>query len=62
LFFTKRGVVLSAAALTAAISANSVQAAPALLVKTTAAVVLAKGATASGSTLTLIQGALKLMA
>jgi RNA polymerase sigma factor (sigma-70 family) len=62
LFFTKRGFVLSAAVLTAAISANSVQAAPAMLAKTATAIAVAKGATASGSTLTLIQGALKIMA
>ncbi len=61
-FFTKRGVVLPAAVLTAAISANSVQAAPAVLAKTATAVALAKGATASISTLTLIKGALKIMA
>jgi hypothetical protein len=61
-FFTKRGVVLPAAVLMAAISANSVQAAPAVLVKTATAVALAKGAAASTSTLTLIKGALKVMA
>jgi RNA polymerase sigma factor (sigma-70 family) len=61
-FFTKRGIVLSATALTTAISENSVQAAPAVLAKTAAAVAFAKGATASGSTLTLIKGALKVMA
>jgi RNA polymerase sigma factor (sigma-70 family) len=61
-FFTRRGVVLPAAVLTAAISANSVQAAPALLAKTATAVAITKGAAASGSTLTLIKGALKLMA
>jgi RNA polymerase sigma factor (sigma-70 family) len=61
-FFTKRGVVLPAAVLTAAISANSVQAAPALLAKTATAVAITKGAAASGSTLTLIKGALKIMA
>ena len=62
LFLTKRGVVLPAAALTTAISANSVQAAPVALAKSVAAVAMAKGAAASGSTLTLIKGALKLMA
>lgn len=61
-FFTKRGVVLPAAVLTAALSANSVQAAPAVLAKAATAVALAKGMTASSSTLTLIQGALKIMA
>jgi RNA polymerase sigma factor (sigma-70 family) len=60
-FFAKRGVVVPAAVLTAAISANSVQAAPAVLAKTATAVALAKGATASSSTLTLITGALEVM-
>src|SRR5207253_10639392 len=61
-FFTRRGVVLSAAVLTTVISANSVQAAPPVLAKTATAVAFAKGATASTSTLTLIKGALKIMA
>lgn len=62
LFFSRRGVVVSAAILTAAISANSVQSAPATLAKTAAAVALAKGATASTPTLSLIKGVLKIMA
>ena len=61
-FFTKRGVALSAAALMAAISANSVQAAPAVLAKSITAVAMTKGVAASGSTLTLVKGALKIMA
>jgi RNA polymerase sigma factor (sigma-70 family) len=61
-FFTKRGVVLPATVLTAAISANSVQAAPAVLAKTATTVAFAKGAAASGSTFALIKGALKVMA
>jgi len=61
-FFTRRGVVLPAAVLTAAISTNSVQAAPAMLTKSITAVAITKGVTASGSTLTLIKGAMKLMA
>jgi uncharacterized protein (TIGR03435 family) len=60
-FFTRRGVVLPAAVLTAAISANSVQAAPAPLAKSVIVVAMTKGAAASGSTATLIQGALKIM-
>jgi len=60
--FTKRGVALPVAALTTAISAHSVQAAPVALAKSVTAVAIAKGAAASGSTLTLIQGALKIMA
>jgi RNA polymerase sigma factor (sigma-70 family) len=62
LFFTKRGIVCPAAALTAAIAANSVQAAPAVLAHTATVVAIADGAKASTSTLTLIKGALKLMA
>jgi len=61
-FFTKRGMVLPGAVLTAAISANPVQAAPVALAKTVTAIAVAKGATASVSTLTLIKGALKIMA
>jgi RNA polymerase sigma factor (sigma-70 family) len=61
-FFMKRGVALPVAALTAAISANSVHAAPVALAKAVTAVAVAKGAAASGSTLTLIKGALKIMA
>ena len=60
--FTKRGVVSTTNIIAGAISANSIQAAPAALAKTVTAVALAKGAAASASTLTLIQGALKLMA
>ena len=61
-FFTKRGVTLSSVAIAGAVSAHSVQAAPALLAKTVTAVAVAKGAAASASTLTLIKGALKIMA
>jgi uncharacterized protein (TIGR03435 family) len=60
--FVKRGFDSTTAIITGAISANSVQTAPALLAKSVTAVALAKGATASLSTLTLIKGALKLMA
>jgi RNA polymerase sigma factor (sigma-70 family) len=60
-WFTKRGVTLTATVLTAAISANSVQAAPLGLAATVTATA-AKGAAVSGSTLTLIKGALKIMA
>ncbi len=59
--FTRRGVAFPAAALAAAISANSVQAAPVTLAKSVAAVATAKGAAASSSTLTLIKGAMKVM-
>ncbi len=61
-FFTKRGVRSTAGIIAGAISANSVQTAPALLAKSVTAVAIAKGATASVSTLTLIKGALKIMA
>ena len=61
-FFTKRGVTLTAAAIAGAVSANSVQAAPTVVIKSVTAVALTKGAVVSGSTLTLVKGALKLMA
>jgi RNA polymerase sigma factor (sigma-70 family) len=61
-FFTKRGVRSTAEIIAGAISANSIQTAPALLAKSVTAVAIAKGATASISTLTLIKGALKIMA
>jgi uncharacterized protein (TIGR03435 family) len=61
-FFTKRGVTHSAAIIAGAVSANSVHAAPVTLAKTISAVALTKGATASVSTLTLVKGALKIMA
>jgi uncharacterized protein (TIGR03435 family) len=60
--FVKRGVTLSGAAIAGAVSANSVQAAPVALVKTTAAVAITKGAVATASTLTLVKGALNVMA
>jgi len=61
LFFLKHGVAVPAATMTAVISTNSVQAAPALLAKTVTASALTKGATASASTLILIKGVLKVM-
>jgi uncharacterized protein (TIGR03435 family) len=61
-FFTKRGVSSTTAILAGAISTNSVQAAPVALAKSVTAVAIAKGAAASISTLTLIKGALKIMA
>ena len=61
-YFNKRGVSSTTAIIAGAISANSVQAAPVALAKSVTAVALAKGAAASGSTLTLIKGALKIMA
>jgi len=61
-FFAKRGVNSNAGIIAGVISANSVHAAPALLAKSATAIALTKGAAASGSTLTLIKGALKIMA
>jgi RNA polymerase sigma factor (sigma-70 family) len=61
-FFTKRGVSSTTAILAGTISANAVQPAPMALAKSVTAVAIAKGAAASGSTLTLIKGALKIMA
>lgn len=55
-FFGRRGVVVPAAVLAAAISANSVRSAPAALAKTVTVAALAKGAAVSASTLTLIKG------
>jgi uncharacterized protein (TIGR03435 family) len=61
-FFAERGVTVSSAALSGAISANSIQPISAFMVKSISALALAKGAAASTSTLTLIKGALKIMA
>ena len=61
-YFSKRGVSSTTTIIAGAISTNSVQTAPAALIKATTAAALAKGASASSSTLTLIKGALKLMA
>jgi uncharacterized protein (TIGR03435 family) len=61
-FFAQRGVILSGAAIAGAVSANSVQAAPVALVKTISAIAVAKGAAAGTSTLTLVKGALQIMA
>lgn len=61
-YFDKRGVTLTGTLIAGAISANSVQAAPALLENTVTATAMAKGATASASTLILIKGASTIMA
>jgi uncharacterized protein (TIGR03435 family) len=61
-YFARRGVSSTTAIIAGAISAHSVQAAPVALAKAVTAVAIAKGAAASGSTLTLIKGALKIMA
>jgi RNA polymerase sigma factor (sigma-70 family) len=61
-FFAKRGVDSTATGIAERISANSIQAAPLALAKTISAVAITKGAAAGGSTLTLVKGALKIMA
>ena len=60
-FFVKRGIASTTAALVGAISANSVQAAPAMLTKAVTASAIAKGAAASTSTLTIVNGALEVI-
>lgn len=61
-FFAKRGVNSTTAIIAGTISSNSVQAAPVALAKSVTAVAIAKGATASTVTLTMVKGALKVMA
>jgi uncharacterized protein (TIGR03435 family) len=61
-FFARRGIASTTAIIAGAVSANSIQTAPVALAKSVTAVAMAKGAAAGGSTLTLIKGALKLMA
>ena len=61
-FFARRGVNSTTAVIGEEISAHSMQAAPAALAKSVAAIAVSKGAAASTSTLTLIKGALKIMA
>ncbi|MGO8765878.1 MAG: hypothetical protein ACLQSR_12195 [Limisphaerales bacterium] len=58
----RRGISTTTAAIAETISTNSIQLAPAALAKSVAAVAITKGASASISTLTLIKGALKIMA
>jgi hypothetical protein len=60
-WFLKRGVAVSGGALIGALSVNSVHGAPAHLAASVMAV-SAKGTVVSSSTLTLIKGALKIMA
>ncbi|MDB6058021.1 MAG: polymerase, sigma-24 subunit, subfamily [Verrucomicrobiales bacterium] len=61
-FFHKRGIVSTSEILSGAISAHVVQTAPIGLAKSATAFALAKAPAASASTLTLIKGALKIMA
>jgi RNA polymerase sigma factor (sigma-70 family) len=60
LLFSKRGVTLSTALIAGAVSANSVQAAPAGLAATISATAL-NGSAVTASTLTLVKGTLKIM-
>jgi RNA polymerase sigma factor (sigma-70 family) len=60
-FFSKRGVTLTSTIIIAAISGNSVQAAPIGLAETVTTSVVKSSAVGS-STLTLVKGAIKLMA
>jgi RNA polymerase sigma factor (sigma-70 family) len=62
LFFSRRGIVVSIAGLTAAMSASAVQSAPATVAKTATTVALAQGAAASAQALTLSAAVLKFMA
>jgi RNA polymerase sigma factor (sigma-70 family) len=61
-YFSKRGVISTPALLAAALTAHSVSAAPATLAPAVTALALTKGAAGAASTLTLVKGALKLMA
>ena len=61
-FFASRGVTSTTDAIAGAVSVNSMSVAPVALAKSVTAVALAKGAAVSTSTLTLINGALKIMA
>jgi RNA polymerase sigma factor (sigma-70 family) len=60
-YFSRRGVHSTTDTIAQAITTNSVQSAPALLIQTTTAVALAKGAAASISTLTLAKATLVAM-
>lgn len=58
----KRGLTLTATVIASAVAANSVQAAPVVLVKTITAVAVAKGAAAAITTASLVQATLKTLA
>ena len=60
--FARRGVCLSLGAVAGIAAANSVHAAPAGLAANISAVAVTQGVTAGASTLTLVKGALKIMA
>ena len=61
-FFARRGIASTTAIIANAVSIHSIQTAPVALAKSITAVAVTKGAAAGGSTLTLIKGALKIMA
>ena len=61
-YFAKQGVTSTTNMIAGAISSHSVQVAPLELAKSVTVAAMAKGATASSSTLNLVKGALKLMA
>jgi RNA polymerase sigma factor (sigma-70 family) len=61
-YFANHGVNSTTAIIERTISVNSIQVAPATLAKTVATVAVAKGVASSASTLTLVKGALKVMA
>jgi RNA polymerase sigma factor (sigma-70 family) len=61
-FFAARGIGSTTAIISGVISAHSVQAAPPALANSITAAAVAQGAAASGSTLALLNGALKIMA
>jgi RNA polymerase sigma factor (sigma-70 family) len=60
-FFLKRGVASTATTIAGLLSVKAVHAAPATLAKSVTSAAVVKGAVSSGSTLTLIKGASKLM-
>jgi RNA polymerase sigma factor (sigma-70 family) len=60
-FFYRRGVIVPAATIAAALAGNSVQAAPRGLAASVASIAAVKGATAAVSTLTLVKGTMKMM-
>ncbi|MDR3378080.1 MAG: sigma-70 family RNA polymerase sigma factor [Verrucomicrobiae bacterium] len=61
-YFSRRGVSSTTAIIAGELSTHAVYAAPAALAESATILAVAKGAAASSSTLTLIQGTLKLMA
>ncbi|HUA66213.1 MAG TPA: TIGR03435 family protein [Alphaproteobacteria bacterium] len=61
-FFQKRGISTTTDVISGAISAGSIQTAPLGLVKVISVNAMAKGAVGAASTLTLVRGALKIMA